>query len=88
MAIYDKQELISPSFFQRLLKLLPKENYIIEVQNLLAENNNNNILLVNKEKIDYLNKKYRLKKMILSKIEKFCLINIYHIAFMTEGYQT
>lgn len=61
MAIYDKQELISPSFFQRLLKLLPKENYIIEVQNLLAENNNN-ILLVNKEKIDYLNKKYKVKK--------------------------
>ncbi|MBO7430597.1 MAG: hypothetical protein J6U56_06250 [Spirochaetia bacterium] len=80
MAIYDKQELISPSFFQRLLKLLPKENYIIEVQNLLAENNNN-ILLVNKEKIDYLNKKYKVKKddfkqdreILLDKYISYCL---------------
>lgn len=34
--IYNKQELQNPSFFQRLIKTVPKENAFLEVNNLLA----------------------------------------------------
>ncbi|MCQ2584376.1 MAG: hypothetical protein MJ185_02205 [Treponema sp.] len=38
MGVFEKRELQKQSFFQRLLKKQPKENFIIELENLLSEN--------------------------------------------------
>lgn len=38
MAVFEKQELIKPSFIQKIFNKQPKHNYIIELQNLLADN--------------------------------------------------
>ena len=38
MNVYEKKQLVKPSFFQRLFKKHPKQNFIIELENILAEN--------------------------------------------------
>ena len=41
MKIFNLEPLQEPSFLQRLFKIAPSENAIIEVNNLLAENEKN-----------------------------------------------
>ncbi len=41
MKIYKRKDLSLPTFFQRLFKKQPKENALIEINNLLAENQEN-----------------------------------------------
>ena len=41
MKIYNKINLIKPNFFQKLLNISPKGNFVLELQNLLAENEEN-----------------------------------------------
>jgi hypothetical protein len=43
--IFEKRQLISPSFFQKLLKIKPKENCIIEINNLLSQKDISDITL-------------------------------------------
>lgn len=38
MIIYQKRELLKPNFFQKLFRILPKENVQIEISNLFADN--------------------------------------------------
>ena len=59
MAVFDKQELIKPTFLHKIFKKLPKDNYIIEVQNLLAEYESD-LLSLNKEDIEILRQKYKI----------------------------
>ena len=38
MSVYEKKELVAQSFFQKLFKKQPKQNYMIELENKLFEN--------------------------------------------------
>jgi len=80
MAIYEKRSLISPSFFQKIFKIVPKINFFIELENLLAENEND-ILSVSPADVENLKIKYKIKngsfkaerQSLLEKYLVFCV---------------
>lgn len=80
MPIFEIQKIPELSFFSRTFKFYPKENYIIELQNLLA-NNEQNLLSINLKDIEKLRKKYRINKddlkgereLLFEKYFSFCL---------------
>lgn len=61
MKIYNKINLIKPNFFQKLLNISPKGNFVLELQNLLAENEEN-ISAIKIDDIEQLKNKYKVKK--------------------------
>ena len=75
MSIYERQDLIPPSFFQKAFKIFPKANFIIELQNLLAENEEN-ILSINLNDAEKIRAKYKVKKDNF-KIEREILLDTY-----------
>ncbi|MBD5432775.1 MAG: hypothetical protein HDR35_00510 [Treponema sp.] len=60
MAIYETKSLAKQSFFQKIFKIFPKSDYIIELQNLLAQNENN-LLLMSPQDVKNLKSKYKVK---------------------------
>lgn len=80
MSIYEKRSVISPSFFQKIFKIVPKINFLIELENLLAENENN-IFSVNPADVENLKIKYKIKdgnfkaerQTLLEKYLVFCV---------------
>ncbi len=59
MEIYHKRPLTEVSFFHKLFKMLPKQNYIIELENLLSENEDN-ITAVKTDVLASLKEKYKV----------------------------
>lgn len=80
MKIYEKRSVISPSFFQKIFKIVPKINFLIELENLLAENESN-ILSVSPSDVENLKNKYKVKdgsfkeerQALLEKYLVFCV---------------
>lgn len=80
MAIYETKSLAKQSFFQKIFKIFPKSDYIIELQNLLAQNENN-LLSISLHDVDVLKAKYKIKEndfkcereILLDKYISFCL---------------
>ncbi len=73
MSVYEKKELISQSFFQKLFKTLPKQNFLVELENLLFSNEEN-ILLLNSDEVNQLKEKYKIKPKDF-KYERELLLN-------------
>lgn len=61
MAAYETQNLVKQSFFQKIFKIIPKRNFIIELQNLLAQNEDN-LLAISPQDVESLKAKYKIKK--------------------------
>lgn len=59
MSLFGKRDLLKPSFFNKIFKTLPKENFIIELQNLL-EDNSNDLMAVSKSMVSELKEKYKI----------------------------
>lgn len=59
MKIYKRKELIQPNFFQKLFKKQPKENALIEINNLLADNEDN-LKSISVDNIASIAEKYRV----------------------------
>ncbi|MBR6062134.1 MAG: hypothetical protein IKP67_08670, partial [Spirochaetales bacterium] len=59
MNVYEKKQLVKPSFFQRLFKKHPKQNFIIELENILAENEDK-LLSIKESEINLLKDKYKV----------------------------
>lgn len=59
MKIFTRKELIKPNFIQKILKKLPSENAVIEINNLLA-NNEENIEKVTIDHIIEIGNKYKV----------------------------
>lgn len=60
MKIFEKVNLLKPNFFQKIFKISPKSNFVLELQNLLAENEEC-INSIKQSDIDTLHKKYGVK---------------------------
>ena len=82
MKIYTRLTLLKPNFFQKLLKKSPKDNFVIELQNLLEENENN-IFAIKPIDLESLRQKYSVKQneykesriALLEKYRYFCFFN-------------
>lgn len=82
MSVYQKIELKEQSFFQKLFKQFPKENYIYEIQNLLAENEND-LLSIDIGQVSKLQQKYKVgiqefqqeREFLLNEYIDFCLVD-------------
>ena len=82
MKIYTRLTLLKPNFFQKLLKKSPKDNFVIELQNLLEENENN-IFAIKPIDLESLRQKYSVKQneykesriALLEKYRYFCFSN-------------
>ncbi len=80
MAIYGKRKLYQQSLFQKIFKILPKSNFIIELQNLLAENESD-FSKISQQEILNLENKYKIneddflaeKKSLLENYIYFCV---------------
>lgn len=59
MSVYTEKELVKQTFFQRLFKRLPKENFIIEFENILARNEIS-LSKLSQNKINELIEKYKV----------------------------
>lgn len=75
MAVYENQSLKKQSFFQKIFNILPKRNYIIELQNLLAQNENN-LLAISPQDVESLKSKYKVSDCEF-KLERETLLDIY-----------
>ena len=60
MSIYEKKNLMEQSFFQKLFKKQPKQNFIIELENTLFENEDK-LLTLDISTINSLKQKYNIK---------------------------
>jgi len=60
MSIYKIKELKTPNFFQRVFNIIPKSNYVVELNNLFAKHENN-IYEISEYDINDLNDKYNVK---------------------------
>ena len=58
--IFKKNDLLKPNFFQKLLKQNPKKNFILEIENLLSDNEEN-ISMIPYEKIKEKELFYKVK---------------------------
>lgn len=59
MSIFREKSLVDRNFFQRILSRLPKENAYIEINNLLAQNENQ-IQTITSDKISLIAEKYKI----------------------------
>src|SRR5574344_1594414 len=59
MSIYVHQKLCEQNFFQKIFNILPKNNFLVELENILAENESN-LSAVPVEKINDLISKYKV----------------------------
>lgn len=60
MTVYDERDLVKQSPWQRLFGILPKQNYVRELETLLAKNEGN-LLSIKQSEVDALNAKYKVK---------------------------
>lgn len=60
MGVFEKRELKKQNFFQSLLKKQPKENFIIELENLLSENEED-LTRIDLFKVSALTLSYKIK---------------------------
>ena len=58
--IFRKNDLLKPNFVQKLFKKNPKKNFILEIENLLSDNEND-ISMISFEKIKELELFYKIK---------------------------
>ena len=72
MNVYETKELLPQTFFQKLFKKQPKQNYLIELENLLSAKEND-ILSLNKSDIQILDKKYKVKDKLFQYEREFLL---------------
>lgn len=72
MSVYEKKELIKQNFLQKIFKILPKENFLIEVQNLFSENEGD-LLKIEKTIIENLKKKYKVSRKAFLREREFLL---------------
>lgn len=80
MVVYETEPLVEQSFFQKIFKIIPKRNYIIELQNLLAQNEDN-LLSISLQNVEVLKAKYKIKEnnfkrereILLDRYISFCL---------------
>lgn len=89
--LYTIQEFKKPTFFQKLFNVAPKENAIVEINNLLATKPINEIHV---EEIEAISSKYRvnlykkyssnLKQLYLPYVKKCCEDNILHPQELNE----
>ena len=75
MSIYTKSDLQKPSLFQKCFHILPKTNFIIELENLLAESEEN-VLSLTEELIKELQKKYKVSEKSYKR-ERELLLDLY-----------
>lgn len=79
MSIYAIQNLTRRSIFQKIFKIFPKRDFIVELQNLLAKNEND-VLSIAPHDVEVLKTKYKIKendftaekKSLLDKYISFC----------------
>lgn len=83
MAIYEKRSVISPSLFQKIFKIVPKINFFIELENLLAENEND-ILSVSPADVENLKIKYKIKNGSF-KVERQTLLEKYLVFCVSDN---
>jgi hypothetical protein len=82
MSIYEKKDLIPQTFSQKLFKKQPKQNYLIELENLFYEKEDS-ILSLDISEIENLKKKYKIndkmflyeREVLLDKFISKCLRN-------------
>ncbi|MBD5428128.1 MAG: hypothetical protein HDR39_02195 [Treponema sp.] len=72
MATYEIKSLVEQSFFQKIFKINPKINYIIELQNILAQNENN-LLSIPLQDVENLKSKYKVKNGDFASDRRFLL---------------
>lgn len=84
MSVYEKKELTKQSFFQRVFGIHPKQNFIIELENLLSENEDNP-LSIRKSNITSLKEKYKIKSKDF-KYEREFLLNSYISKCLWDGH--
>ena len=75
MSVYEKKELVAQSFFQKLFKKQPKQNYMIELENKLFENENN-LFAIQLSDISPLKEKYKISSKDFQYEREF-LLNSY-----------
>lgn len=75
MSIYTKKDLHKQTLFQKLFHILPKTNYIIELENLLADNEKN-ILSISSNSINELRNKYKVSEKAYKR-ERELLLDLY-----------
>jgi hypothetical protein len=76
MKIYTKEQLIEQSFFQRLFHRLPKENALIEINNLLADSQSE-LEKITPETINNIAEKYKVNLVKDFKESRYDLFNRY-----------
>ena len=72
MSIYEKKNLMEQSFFQKLFKKQPKQNFIIELENTLFENEDK-LLTLDISTINSLKQKYNIKSKDFTYEREFLL---------------
>lgn len=60
MGVFENREIKKQSFFQRLFKIQPKENFIIELENLLSDNEDD-LCRIDLFKVSALTISYKIK---------------------------
>lgn len=75
MAVYKTQCLIKQSFLQKIFKIIPKINFMVELQNLLAQNENN-LLAISPQDVENLRAKYKVMEKDFKR-ERENLLDIY-----------
>lgn len=76
MKIYTREQLIEQNFFQKLFHRLPKENALIEINNLLADSQTA-IETINLETITAISDKYKVNLVKEFKESRYDLFNRY-----------
>ncbi|MBR6154875.1 MAG: hypothetical protein IKQ43_10620 [Treponema sp.] len=72
MSVYEMKELIPQTFFQKLLKKYPKQNYLIELENLLCKNEDD-VLSIKMSDVNSLKNKYKIKDKLYQYEREFLL---------------
>lgn len=72
MGIFGKRDLVKPSFFHKIFRILPKEDFIIELQNLL-DNNSNDLTAITKSTVSELKAKYKISPVDFKREREYFL---------------
>lgn len=80
MSVYEKKNLVEQSFFQKLFKKQPKQNFLIELENVLCDYENN-LLSLDSGIVNSLKEKYKIspkdykyeKEFLLNSFISYCL---------------